>query len=245
MTSSKQTQVTILSSYGYLPTKDVIFVARFPSNRRFFNEIISYQELSWVETRLRLHRKYPYRVSSRHWNARKIVEVTIDNDLMLHLGVSYLRLGHRTQGELCGKLTTVTTDIMQVITKPTGESAPRPSEIVGSAKNEKGRTRNKTGGTFSQITRSYFRVLYSLLSRAWHRLITYSFICSFYLLYFSYNFSFLFLKTMKWRPRRRDSGAICFSPTHDFPRNFNGNVLLNVFVKDKSTTIFGLYSYWP
>ena len=171
MTSSKQTQVTILSSYGYLPTKDVIFVARFPSNRRFFNEIISYQELSWVETRLRLHRKYPYRVSSRHWKARKIVEVTIDNDLMLHLGVSYLRLGHRTQGELCGKLTTVTTDIMQVITNnPTGESAPRPSEIVGSAKIEKGRTRNKTGGTFSQITRSMNSAMKPLACGSWFHL---------------------------------------------------------------------------
>ena len=36
-------------------------------------------------------------------------------DLMLHLGVTYLRLGHRTQRGLCGKLTTVTTDVMQVM----------------------------------------------------------------------------------------------------------------------------------
>ena len=50
---------------------------------------------------------------------------------------------------------------------------------------------------------------------------------------------------MECRPRRRDSGAICFPPTCDFPRNFNGSVRLNVIVKDKSTTIFRLYSYRP
>ena len=127
------------------------------------------------------------------------------------------------------------------------ESTPRPSEIVGAAKIEKGRTRNKTGRTFSQITRSYFRVPYtcasSLLSESLaqaHYLLIY--LCFIFLLYFSYNFSFLFLIAIECRPRRRDSGAICFSPAHDFPRNFNENVRLNVIVKAKSTTVFGLYS---
>ena len=69
------------------------------------------------------------------------------------------------------------------------ESTHRPSEIVGSAKIEKERTRNKTGETFSQITRSYFRVPYiyasSLLSESLaqaHYLLIY--LCFFFLYLF-------------------------------------------------------------
>ena len=85
------------------------------------------------------------------------------------------------------------------------ENTPRPSEIVGAAKIEKGRTRNKTGGTFSQITRSYFHVPYTyaspLLSESLaqaHYLLIY--LCFFFLYLFSYNFSFLFLIAMECTP---------------------------------------------
>ena len=84
------------------------------------------------------------------------------------------------------------------------ESAPRPSEIVGSVKIEKGRTQIKREEPFAWSRAHIFTCLtlarHPYYLRAWHRLITYSFICFFFFIYFSYNFSFLFLLAMECRP---------------------------------------------